>query len=79
MSARAESVRQLAETIDLPPHLRAELACFALQVDEPWEDVLAEALSELRTLRGVCCDQPECCLEESSTLQLATNRQPVAL
>ncbi|MEM6656088.1 MAG: hypothetical protein AAF596_09815 [Planctomycetota bacterium] len=56
MPLQAEAVRRLAETIEVPKSLRVELAHLSQQLDEPWEEVLGEALSELRTLYNVNCD-----------------------
>ncbi|MEM9185287.1 MAG: hypothetical protein AAGB00_02175 [Planctomycetota bacterium] len=39
--------------IELPASLSFELLHMSRQLGEPWEEVLGEALSELRTLRNV--------------------------
>lgn len=49
-------VLEIAETIELPHQLRHEIACMAVELDEPWQEVLSDALSEYRSLRGHECE-----------------------
>lgn len=64
MHHHEDQVAQITDDIQMPANLRAELACLALHLDEPWVEVLSEALSEYRSLRNVGCDAPACAANE---------------
>ncbi len=43
--------------MNLTPQMCTELSSMAAATDEPWEELLLEALSELRTLRNIDIDE----------------------
>ena len=70
----------MAETIEMPESLRRELACLSMELGETWQEVLAEALSELRTLYNVGCDNPVCVAnEQESRPHVASQVPPLAV
>lgn len=59
---RQGEIAELAETIVLTQDQKRELACMALKLDEPWQEVIDEALSELRSIRRVSCAECSTCM-----------------